>query len=197
MAMSGIPWWTTDIGGFKGGDIRDPAFHELLIRWFQFGVFCPVFRLHGFRQDSEGDPRLGRDFLAGGAANEIWSFGPEVEARLAACLQLRERLRPYIRAQMRRAHETGLPPMRPLLVDFPGDPAAAEVDDQFMFGDALLVAPILQAGARGRRVTLPAGETWREFHGGATHAGGTTVEAEAPLDRIPVFVRESAGPLPE
>ena len=71
MAMSGVSWWTTDIGGFKGGDIRDPAFHELLVRWFQFAVFCPITRMHGFRRDGEGDPRLGRDFTFGGADNEV------------------------------------------------------------------------------------------------------------------------------
>lgn len=194
MAMSGIPWWTTDIGGFKGGDIRDPAFHELLIRWFQFGVFCPVFRLHGFRQDSEADPRLGRDFRAGGAANEVWSFGPEVERHLAACLHLRERLRPYIRDQMRRTHETGLPPMRPLLVDFPDDPGTAGIDDQLMFGDALLVAPVLEHGARQRGVYLPHGCDWRDVRDGAIHAGGSRIVARAPLEHMPVFVRTDVEP---
>jgi alpha-D-xyloside xylohydrolase len=192
MAMSGIAWWTTDIGGFKGGDIRDLAFHELLIRWFQYAVFCPVMRMHGFRQDSAGDPRLGRDFRAGGAANEVWSFGPQVETHLAACLDLRERLRPTLRSAMRRAHETGLPPMRPLLVDFPDDPRAVGIEDQFMLGDALLVAPVLEHGARSRPVYLPGGETWREMWTGAVHAGGVVVEADAPLERIPVFVRGGA-----
>ncbi|MBO6758784.1 MAG: glycoside hydrolase family 31 protein [Roseibium sp.] len=192
MAMSGISWWTTDIGGFKGGDIRDPAFHELLIRWFQYGVFCPVFRLHGFRQDSQGDPRLGRDFLVGGADNEIWSFGPEVESHLTALLHLRERLRPYLRAQMATAHETGLPPMRPLLVDFPEDPAAAAIDDQFMLGPDVMIAPVLEAGARDRRVYLPGNETWRDARTGETMAGGSWIDADAPLTHIPVFICGSA-----
>ncbi len=192
MAMSGISWWTTDIGGFKGGDIRDPAFHELLIRWFQYGVFCPVFRLHGFRQDSAGDPRLGRDFLAGGADNEIWSFGPEVEAHLTACLALRERLRPYLTAQMATARDTGLPPMRPLFIDFPGDPAAVAIDDQFMLGPDLLVAPILTAGATARPVYLPMGSRWRDAWTEAEHEGGNMIEAEVSIDRIPVFLRDGA-----
>jgi len=192
MAMSGIPWWTTDIGGFKGGDIRDPGFHELLIRWFQYGVFCPVFRLHGFRQDSAGDPRLGREFLAGGADNEIWSFGPEVEARLVACLDLRERLRPYLTEQMRIASKIGLPPMRPLLLEFPEDPTAWEIDDQFMLGSDLLVAPVLAAAARSRSVYLPAGHSWKDAWSGETQAGGQSVDIEAPIDRIPFFLRSGA-----
>ncbi|MGP1395523.1 MAG: TIM-barrel domain-containing protein [Inquilinaceae bacterium] len=191
--VCGIPWWTTDIGGFKGGDIRDPGFHELLIRWFQYGVFCPIFRLHGFRQDSLGDPALGRDFLFGGADNEIWSFGPEVEALLAACLHLRERLRPYVRDQMRAAHETGVPPMRPLLLEFPDDLEAFRVEDQFLLGPDLLVAPVLEAGARMRRVYLPAGETWRDAWTDQVHDGGIWTDVEAPIDRIPVFTRGTAA----
>ena len=192
MAMSGIPWWTTDIGGFKGGDIRDPAFHELLMRWFEYGLYCPVFRLHGFRQDSQGDPALGRDFLAGGAANEVWSFGPEVEAHLTDCLDRRERLRPYLARQMRTAHETGLPPMRPLLLEFADDPAAWEVEDQFLLGPDLLVAPVLEAGARSRSLYLPAGADWVEAATGARHPGGGTVTVAAPLGRIPLFLRDGA-----
>lgn len=193
MAMSGIAWWTTDIGGFKGGDIRDPAFHELLVRWFQYGVFCPVFRLHGFRQDSAGDPRLGREFLFGGADNEVWSFGPEVEARLVACLRLRERLRPYLAQQMRIAAETGLPPMRPLLLDHPGDAQAWDIDDQFMLGPDLLVAPVLEAGATSRAVYLPAGETWCDVWNGTVREGGQMVHVSTTLDRIPVFRRIGAS----
>ncbi|MEM6729414.1 MAG: TIM-barrel domain-containing protein, partial [Pseudomonadota bacterium] len=191
MAMSGIPWWTTDIGGFKGGDIRDPAFHELLVRWFQYGVFCPVFRLHGFRQDSAGDPRLGREFLFGGADNEIWSFGPDVEARLTECLELRERLRPYIVSVMREAHETGLPPMRPLFLEFPGDERAVEVSDQFMLGGDVLVAPVLEAGATQRPVYLPEGATWHDAWTGDAIAPGWH-DAPAPANRIPVFLRNGA-----
>ncbi len=192
MAMSGVAWWTTDIGGFKHGDIRDPDFHELMVRWFQYGAFCPVFRLHGFREDSHGDPRLGREFLFGGADNEIWSFGEEVFGILASYLHLRERLKPYIAEQMRAAHETGLPPMRPLLVDFPGDEAAIGVEDSFMFGPDLLVAPILELGARERTVYLPAGARWRDAWTGDAHEGGATVTVAAPLDRIPVFLRDDA-----
>ena len=193
MALSGIPWWTTDIGGFKHGDIHDPAFRELMIRWFQYGAFCPVFRLHGFRQDSQGDPRLGRDFLFGGAGNEVWSFGEEAYGILSAYLHLRERLKPYIADQMRMAHETGLPPMRPLLVDFPNDPEAAAVEDSFMFGPDLLVAPVLELGARRRTVYLPAGARWTDAWTGEPRDAGTTVTVDAALDRIPVFLKDDAS----
>ncbi|WP_306118230.1 MULTISPECIES: TIM-barrel domain-containing protein [unclassified Roseitalea] len=192
MALSGIAWWTTDIGGFKHGDVRDPQFRELMIRWFQYGTFCPVFRLHGFRQDSEGDRRLGRDFLFGGADNEVWSFGERAYEILSAYLHLRERLKPYIADQMRRAHETGLPPMRPLLVDFPDDRQAVRAEDSFLFGPDLLVAPVLEHGARERTVYLPAGAQWTDAWTGQTHAGGAVITADAPLERIPLFLKNDA-----
>lgn len=192
MALSGISWWTTDIGGFKGGDVHDPVFHELLIRWFQWGAFCPVFRLHGFRQDASRDARFGHDFSFGGADNEVWSFGPEVEAILAWYMHLRERLKPYLHAQMQTASQTGMPLMRPLLVDFPDDPAAVGVSDAYMLGPDLLVAPVFEAGATSRPVYLPAGCDWQDAWTGEPMAGGSTLDAPCPLARIPVFVRAGA-----
>ncbi len=192
MAMSGISWWTTDIGGFKGGDIGDPGFRELLIRWFQYGCLCPVFRLHGFRRDAARDARLGHDFSIGGADNEVWSFGDEATEILTCYLHLRERLKPYLRTQMRTATETGLPPMRPLLVDFPEDPDAAHVDDAFLLGPDLLVAPVLSASALSRAVYLPNGTRWRDAWTNEEYGGGQVVEAAAPLDRIPLFLRGDA-----
>ncbi len=183
MAMSGIPWWTTDIGGFHGGDVNNPVFRELIVRWFQYGVFCPLFRLHGVR--SPGTAKSG-------GPNELWSFGDEAYPILRELLFLRERLRPYIMDQMRAAHDHGLPPMRPLFVDFPEDAVAWERDDEFMFGPDILVAPVAAMGARSRRVYLPAlpsGAKWRDAWTGAMHAGGQWLEAEAPLARIPVFLR--------
>jgi len=182
MAMSGIPWWTTDIGGFHGGDITTPYFRELIVRWFQYGVFCPIFRLHGHRMP------IDRPLPASGADNEVWSFGEEVYAILRDLLFLRERLRPYIHRQMQAAAERGLPPMRPLFVDFPRDPVCESVDDQFMFGPEVLVAPVLHQGATSRRVYLPAGVTWVAAGSGAEYVGGQWITAAAPLDRIPVFL---------
>ncbi|MEU0796858.1 TIM-barrel domain-containing protein [Amycolatopsis sp. NPDC005961] len=187
VALSGIPWWTTDIGGFHGGDAGDPAYRELMIRWFQYGVFCPLFRLHGDRE-----PRTPTSYAQTGGPNEVWSYGDEAYEIISGLLRLRERLRPYIHEQMRAAARDGLPPMRPLFVDHPGDPIAWEVDDQFLFGPDILVAPISGPGQRSRPVYLPAGSRWVDAATGETVDGGTTRDVAAPLDRIPVFTREGA-----
>jgi alpha-D-xyloside xylohydrolase len=184
--MSGIPWWTTDIGGFYGGDIHSTYFRELIVRWFQYGVFCPICRLHGHRS-----PIL-NPLPQGGADNEVWSFGEQVYAILRQLLFLRERLRPYIHQQMQIASETGLPVMRPLFVDFPNDTECETVDDQFMFGSEILVAPVLYEGARERRVYLPAVSNWLSAGTGAIHAGGQWINAAAPLETIPIFVKEGS-----
>jgi alpha-D-xyloside xylohydrolase len=185
MAMSGIPWWTTDIGGFHGGNVNDPAFRELLVRWFQFGVFSPVCRLHGVRQ-----PVTGTGAEATGAPNEPWTFGPEVETILTDWLAIRERLRPYVMATMREAHETGLPVLRPLFLGFPADSACWEIGDQYLFGPDILVAPVTELGARERRVYLPAGTQWVDAWTGDRLGGGQWVDAAAPLERMPVYVRD-------
>ena len=187
LAIAGIPWWTTDIGGFHGGDPNSPEYRELMIRWFQYGVFCPLFRLHGFR-----DPRSTFGPEMTGGPNEAWSYGEDALARIEDSLRLRERLRPYLMEQMRVAHEQGIPPMRPLFVDYPGDRATWDVDDQFLLGPDLLVAPILHAGVTARTVYLPAGTTWTDAATGDRHVGGTSVHTAAPLDRIPVFLRADA-----
>ena len=182
VGLSGIPWWTTDIGGFHGGNIETPYFRELIVRWFQYGAFCPLFRLHGHRQPAEG--------WTSGNHNEVWSFGDGAYGIIRDLLFLRERLRPYIMAQMKLAHERGLPPMRPLFFDFPQDAAAAGVDDEFMFGPDLLVAPVLEEGARRRSVYLPAGAIWSDAWTGEAVPGGRWIEADAPLDRIPLYFRD-------
>ena len=187
VALAGIPWWTTDIGGFHGGDPASPEYRELMVRWFQYGVFCPLFRLHGFR-----DPRPPFGPSMTGGPNEVWSFGPEALPAITESLRLRERLRPYLMAQMRVAHEQGVPPMRPLFVDFPADASAWDVSDQFLLGPDVLVAPVLAPGLTARRVYLPAGASWTDAVTGARHDGGVTVEAEAPAERIPVFLRDGA-----
>jgi alpha-D-xyloside xylohydrolase len=183
IGLSGIPWWTSDIGGFHGGDPESPYFRELIVRWFQYGAFCPLFRLHGMRQ-----PTVGWDV---GGPNEVWSFGDEAYGIIRDLLFLRERLKPYILAQMAAAAETGTPPMRPLFFDFPADPACSAVEDQFMFGPDILVAPVVQQGVTGRSAYLPAGD-WYDAWTGEAHAGGVTLTVSAPLARIPVFVRDPA-----
>jgi alpha-D-xyloside xylohydrolase len=183
IGLSGIPWWTTDIGGFRGGDAGSPSFRELMIRWFQFGVFQPICRLHGARE-----PFSIIDGEVSGAANEIWSFGEAVFVILRRLLFLRERLRPYVMECMKIAHESGLPPMRPLFLNFPSDQTSWEVEDQFLLGDDLLVAPVTQEGARQREVYLPTGARWRDAWTGAACRSGW-VTAPAPLDTIPAYVR--------
>ena len=144
-ALSGIPWWNTDIGGFHGGDPDDPRYREVMVRWFQFGALSPLMRLHGFRDPGMA---LGPDMTGG--PNEVWSYGEEAGAVLEKYLRLRERLKPYVLRVMREAHEEGLPPMRPLFLEFPDDRAAWSVDDSYLFGRDLLVAPVLTAGATAR-----------------------------------------------
>ena len=180
--LSGMPWWTTDIGGFFDGDPDSPYFRELVVRWFQYGVFCPLCRLHGNRLPTR--PMMG-------GPNEVWSFGDEAYAIIKDLLFLRERLRPYIMAQMRVAQETGTPLIRPLFYDFQ-DEGCARVEDQYMFGPDLLVAPVLHEGARSREVYLPAGTTWADAWSGETHTGGQWVKADAPLERIPLYLRDGA-----
>ncbi len=185
IGLSGIPWWTTDIGGFFGGDVESPYFRELIVRWFQYGTFCPLFRLHGVRQPSD-------KFWDTGGPNEVWSFGDEAYAIIRELLFLRERLRPYIMQQMRLAHEKGTPPMRPLFFDFPQDQASWAIEDQFMFGPDLLVAPVLYEGARNRQVYLPTGDTWTDAWSGQKLEGGQWLTADAPFERIPLYLRGDA-----
>ncbi len=190
MAMSGIPWWNTDIGGFKHGDTSTAYFRELIVRWFQFGVFCPICRLHGVREPFDLD-----NPTATGSDNELWSFGDDVYAILKDLVFLRERLRPYIMEQMQVAHQTGSPVMRPLFFDFQGDETCYRIEDQFMFGPDILVAPVLFQGAVGRDVYLPAGTHWTDAWTGETFDGGEWLKASAPLERIPVFLRGDQKPV--
>lgn len=193
MGVAGIPWFTTDIGGFHHGDVTDPEFHELLVRWFQLGAFSPVMRLHGDRLPYEDVAAAdGSRRLRSGGPNELWSFGDEVYGVLERYVHLREALRPYVREVMRAAHTDGQPVMRGLFHDFPGDPRAWDVDDQFLLGPDVLVAPVLEAGARERDVWLPAGARWTDAATGEVHDGGRTVRAQAPLDVVPVFLRDGA-----
>ncbi|MFF7645283.1 TIM-barrel domain-containing protein [Streptomyces canus] len=189
VAMSGIPWWNTDIGGFLGGDPTDPAYQELLVRWFQYGTFSPLMRLHGDRAPNH--PTFSADMTGG--PNEVWSYGHQAYPILTAHLRLRERLRPYLLELSEQAHRTGAPVMRPLFFGFPEDTHVWTVDDQFLLGPDILVAPVAEAGARSRTVYLPAGTRWTDTTTGELHEGGITLAVPAPLDRIPVFVREGAG----
>ncbi len=127
-----------------------------------------------------------------GGPNEVWSYGEQALGVIERTMRLRERLRPYLEAQMRVAHERGIPPMRPLFVDFSDDERAWTVEDQFLVGPDVLVAPILESGGRQREVYLPAGARWADARTGEAHGGGEVVSVAAPLERIPVFLRDGA-----
>ena len=196
MGLAGITWWTADIGGFHGGHVEDPAFHELLARWFQFGTFCPVMRLHGNR-DPHTKPlgTSGGGLCSSGAGNEIWSYTPQLEQMMEKYIRLRYALRPYIKEQMRAAHEKGTPVIRTLFYEFPEDKKAWDVTDEYLFGPDILCAPVLAAGVRQRDVYLPAGCDWTDAATGREYAGGQTVAEEAPIDRMPLFVRKGSAAL--
>ena len=192
MAMAGIPWWTTDIGGFHGARGDDPSFRKLFIRWFQYACFCPVMRLHGNREPQkgfEGDVVSGIGLFGSGADNEVWSFGEEVFEICKKYMFLREALRPYIKEQMLLTHEKGTPVMRPLFYDFPQDKRAWEVDDTYMFGTDFCVAPVMEEDVYERSVYLPLGCSWKDVFSGICYEGGQTVTVDAPMDKIPVFVK--------
>ena len=172
-AVSGIPYWTTDIGGFILGHPDDPAFRELFIRWFQFGTFSPVFRVHGTRQPD---------------GNELWSYGPDAQAILVKFDRLRYRMLPYIYSLAWKTTSEAYTPMRPLVMDFRSDPRADNIGDQFMYGPAFLVNPVTEPAATTRPVYLPEAK-WYDFWTGVELTGGRMLNAITPLDRLPLYVR--------
>jgi alpha-glucosidase len=168
LGLSGFPFVGSDIGGFVGAPSA-----ELYTRWLQFGVFCPFMRSHS----DSGSP-----------SKEPWMFGESDEAINKRVIELRYELLPYIYNVMEQASETGVPALRPLLMDFPEDDKVATVDDEFLFGDDLLVAPVVHEGAALRDVYLPAGN-WYDYWTGARVPGGQTIHVPVTLDSIPMFVR--------
>jgi alpha-D-xyloside xylohydrolase len=171
--VSGLPYWTTDIGGFVSGDPTDPSYRELFVRWFEYGSFCPIFRVHGTRKNDQ---------------NELWSYGPQAQAILTKYDTLRYRLMPYIYSQAWRVTHEGYTLMRPLVMDFRNDEQAREIGDQFLFGPALLVNPVTDPGANSRRLYLPKG-VWYDFWTGQSVEGGKFITAAAPLETLPLYVR--------
>ncbi len=176
-AISGMPYWTTDIGGFiSGGDLNDPKFRELFLRWFQFGTFSPIFRVHGTRNPSE---------------NELWSYGPEAQKILTDYDTLRYRLMPYIYSQAWRVTSEKYTIMRPLVMDWRTDVRSQNTGDEYMFGPSILVNPVYTQGVKTRSVYLPplAAGSWYDFWTGDRIAGNDTIRADAPLDKLPLFIR--------
>jgi len=175
-ALSGIPYWTTDIGGYGfpwERDTRDPAYQELYARWYEYGAFCPIFRTHGHRSND---------------TNEVFSYGP-VTPILIRYDKLRYRLMPYIYSLAWRVTNEDYTIQRPLIMDWRTDSKVSAIGDQFMFGPALLVNPVTVEGATSRPVYLPAASAWYDFWSGEKLDGGRRIEAAAPLDRIPLYVR--------
>jgi alpha-D-xyloside xylohydrolase len=193
-AVSGIPYWTMDIGGFcvenryvagqteydrtgrENADYKE--WRELNTRWYQFGAFCPLFRAHGqypFR--------------------EIWNIAPEGDPCYHSVVyytRLRYNLMPYIYSLAGMTHFNDYTIMRPLVMDFTADARVNNIGDQFMFGSALMVAPVYEYGARSREVYFPAGGGWYDFYSGKYTDGGRQQPVDAPYERIPLYVREGA-----
>jgi alpha-D-xyloside xylohydrolase len=193
--MSGLPYWTTDIGGFfvqsaevgalgrgqwfRNGDydngIADDNYKELYVRWFQYGAFCPVFRSHGTD-----------------ISREIWRFGEPGSWAFEALLRfdnLRYRLMPYIYSVASKVASEGYTLMRGLMMDFSHDPHGFDIADQFIFGPAILVNPVTKPGALFREVYLPRDSEWLNFWTGKKYSGGQTLSVPSPRDEIPLFVR--------
>ena len=191
MGMAGIAWWTTDIGGFHSGDVRDPKFRELLVRWFEWGTFCPVMRLHGSRSPHiDHVNSRGEAILNEGAPNEVWSYGPELEDIFVRYIRLREKMRPYVRELMKEAHEKGTPVIRAMFYEFPDDSVCWDLKDQYMFGGDVLAAPIVYEDTYERQVYLPKGASWTLLYDGTVYQGGRTVTVPAQIDQIPAFLRD-------
>lgn len=193
MGLAGIPWWTTDIGGFMTDDVNDPDFQQLLIRWYQFAVYSAVLRMHGDRGPYNIPPLDDRDWGGGylhtGQPNELWSYGEENYRIMRRFYDIRISMHAYIRDLYREAHETGAPLIRTMFFEFPEDPECWELQDQYMFGDRYLVAPVLHLNEFEREVYLPAG-SWEDVNSGETLEGGRKIRVPAPLEQIPVFYRK-------
>jgi len=190
MGLAGIPWWTTDIGGFMTDDVNDPLFRQLLIRWYEFAVFTAVLRMHGDRGPYDIPPLDDRDFGGGylhtGQPNELWSYGEDNFRIMKKYLDIRLAMKPYIKQLYEEAHHNGSPLLRAMFYEYPDDKECWNLYDQYMFGPDYLVAPILTADTYERDVYLPAGK-WKDIRDGSVIDGGVTIHASAPIDSIPVY----------
>jgi alpha-D-xyloside xylohydrolase len=175
--LTGMPYWTTDIGGFfrpGRGQYTNTKYHDILTRWFQWGVFNPIFRIHGYQTETEP-----------------WKYGDTVENNMRSMMNLRYRLMPYIYSEAWQVSKKGSTIMRPLVMDFSIDTKAVEQAYQYMFGKSFLIAPVT-APATTWDVYLPKSTGWYDFWTGKHFNGGQTIKAAAPQDKIPVFVKAGA-----
>ena len=176
--ITGFPYWTTDIGGFfrpGRSQYTDPNYHEILTRWYQWGAFNPIFRMHAYMSETEP-----------------WKYGQQVEDNMRKMLHLRYQLLPYIYSEAWQVTSNGSTIMRPLVMDFAYDNEAVNQPYQYMFGKAILVAPVTEAGITQRDVYLPKHSGWFDFWTGNYAEGGQTIKADTPLDKIPLFVKSGA-----
>jgi Alpha-glucosidases, family 31 of glycosyl hydrolases len=174
-SITGFPYWTTDIGGFfrpGRSQYTDEKYQELLTRWFQWGVFNPVFRIHGYMTETEP-----------------WKYGQTVEDNMRKALDLRYCLMPYIYSEAWQITKNGSTLMRPLVMDFCNDASALQYPYEYMFGKSLLVAPVTEAGAKEWKTYLPQAAAWYDFQTGETLAGGKETVRSVSLDMIPVYVK--------
>ena len=192
MGLAGIPWWTTDIGGFMTDDVNDPDFRQLLIRWYQFAVYSAVLRMHGDRGPYNIPPLDTRDWGGGylhtGQPNELWSYGEDNYAIMKKYYNIRIEMHDYIKSLYEEAHTNGSPLIRAMFYEFPDDAKCWELQDQYMFGAKYLVAPVMYLNEFKRDVYLPSGK-WKLTSTGETYEGGKTVTVDAPIDYMPVFER--------
>ncbi|MGA7340697.1 MAG: TIM-barrel domain-containing protein, partial [Terracidiphilus sp.] len=174
-ALSGMPYWTTDVAGYwplyPGASMTTPEYQDLYARWFQFGAFCPMFRTHGHREN-----------------NEIWTYG-KVEPVLETYDRLRYRMIPYIYSLAWRVTHDDYTLQRPLVMDWRADPNVWNIGDEYMFGPAFLVSPVWKQGAQKREVYLPQAAAWYDFWSGERVAGGQELEVDAPIEKLPLFMR--------
>lgn len=173
--LTGMPYWTTDIGGFfrpGRGQYTDTKYHDILTRWFQWGTFNSIFRIHGYQTETEP-----------------WKYGDTVENNMRSMLNLRYRLMPYIYSAAWQVAKNGSTMMRPLVMDFKDDTMAIQQAYQYMFGKAMLVAPVTEANVTNWKVYLPKSTNWFDFWTGKNYKGGQSIQTPAPEDKIPVFVK--------
>lgn len=192
MGLAGIPWWTTDIGGFMTDDVNDPEFRQLLIRWYQFAVYSAVLRMHGDRGPYNIPPLDDRDWGGGylhtGQPNELWSYGEENYKIMKKYYEIRMEMHDYIAGLFEEAHTNGSPLIRAMFYEFPEDEKCWDLQDQYMFGERYLVAPILHLNQFEREVYLPVGQ-WRLTSTGEVYSGSCSVTVDAPIEYMPVFER--------
>ncbi len=190
IGIAGIPWWTTDIGGFMTEDVKDPVFRQLLVRWYQFAVFSPVLRMHGDRAPYTIPPldtrERGGGYMLTGQPNELWSYGEENYRIMRDYLDIRLNMKDYIAGLYEEASATGAPLLRTMFFEFPEDETCWQLNDQYMFGSKYLVAPVFAADQFERSVYLPAGN-WKLTSNEQVYEGGRYVTVDAPIEYMPVF----------